>query len=288
MKLSVILATVNRAEELGQLLRCLERQSLPPSQIVISAASAQDICPDVPASARVIFGPPGACMQRNRGLEIVLPESDIVLFLDDDFLPAKNSLRAIVDLFSENPDIVCATGLVLMDGVRTGGIPYETAIKTLEAYEASKPPCVETHNVLGAYGCNMAFRCAAIGDLRFDERLPLSGWQEDIDFAARLSARGRAVKTTAFAGVHRGISKGRSSGVRLGFSQIVNPVYLTRKGTMPPLKALRLITRALLANHVKSLRPEPYIDRRGRLYGNWAGLMHIARGRAEPGEMLRY
>jgi hypothetical protein len=49
-----------------------------------------------------------------------------------------------------------------------------------------------------------------------------------------------------------------------------------------------LITRNLLANHIKSLRPEPYIDRRGRLYGNWVGIMHLATGRADPARMLRY
>jgi GT2 family glycosyltransferase len=288
MKIAVVIATVNRAEELGQLLRCLERQTLAPAAIVISASAAQDLCPDIPAHVRVVIGAPGVCMQRNRGLDLVLPDSDIVLFFDDDFVPARESLQAIADLFAANPDIVSATGLVLEDGVGNGGLSFEAAMNTINAYEAAPRPPIETHPMLGAYGCNMAFRAAAIGALRFDEKLPLTGWQEDIDFAVRLSARGRMVKTTAFAGVHRGVSKGRSSGVRLGFSQIVNPVYLTRKGSMPALKAFVLITRNLLANHIKSLRPEPYIDRRGRLYGNWVGIMHLATGRADPARMLRY
>lgn len=288
MKVSVIFATVNRAQELGQALRFLERQTLLPAEVIISVSSAQDLCPDLPADARVVTGAAGACMQRNRGLDIALPNSDIVLFLDDDYLPTRDSLRGIVELFSENPDIVGATGLVLMDGVGTGGVSYETAIKIIEAHEAAEQAPIEVHTILGTYGCNMAFRSAAIGDTRFDENLPLYGWQEDIDFSVRLATRGRVVRTNAFAGVHRGVSKGRSSGVRLGFSQVVNPVYLTRKGTMPPLKALTLIGRNLLANHVKSLRPEPYIDRRGRLYGNWMGIMHLASGRADPGKILRY
>ena len=43
------------------------------------------------------------------------------------------------------------------------------------------------------------------------------------------------------AGVHMGAKGGRTSGRRLGYSQIANPVYLLRKKTIPPKLALRLI-----------------------------------------------
>jgi len=124
--------------------------------------------------------------------------------------------------------------------------------------------------------------------LRFDENLPLHGWQEDMDFASRLSSRGRVIKTTAFAGVHRGVNKGRSPGMALGFSQIVNPVYLVRKGAMRPKKAAVLMLRNFSANHLKALRPEPFIDRLGRVRGNWRGIFHVLCGRADPTAILRF
>ena len=65
-----------------------------------------------------------------------------------------------------------------------------------------------------------------------------------------------------------GIKAGRVSGKRFGYSQVVNPVYLIRKGTIPRASRCRLMARNLAANLVRSLRPEPYIDRRGRLRGN--------------------
>ena len=49
--------------------------------------------------------------------------------------------------------------------------------------------------IRGTYGCNMAFRTAGIGSVRFDERLPLYGWQEDLDFCGALRGSGRIVKT---------------------------------------------------------------------------------------------
>jgi len=131
----------------------------------------------------------------------------------------------------------------------------------------------------------MACRVAVIGSARFDEASPLCGWQEDIDFAAQIE--GERIKTDAFAGVHRGAKSGReTAGQRLGYSQIANPWYLWRKGTMTPRFALRLATRNMAANHLKSLRPEPWIDRRARAAGNWRALFDILRGRAHPERIL--
>jgi hypothetical protein len=51
--------------------------------------------------------------------------------------------------------------------------------------------------------------------------------------------------------------------------------------------ALRLMARNLAANVVHSVRPEPYVDRRGRLWGNLLGIAHVVRGRIEPEHALR-
>ena len=37
---------------------------------------------------------------------------------------------------------------------------------------------------------------------------------------------------------------------------------------------------------VKSLRPEPFVDRRGRLRGNVLGALDVLRGRIEPEKIL--
>ena len=68
--------------------------------------------------------------------------------------------------------------------------------------------------IRGAYGCNMAFRTAEIGSVRFDERLPLYGWQEDLDFCGALRSSGRIVKTDIVWGVHLGTKRGKGSEVR--------------------------------------------------------------------------
>jgi GT2 family glycosyltransferase len=287
MRIGVVIATLGRAAEAGQVLERLRRQSAPPARIVFSVEKPDDL----PAGGAggpgldvdVVFGPRGLCAQRNRGVARVLADCDVVVFYDDDFLPSRRSLEGIAALFAANPDVVGATGLVLADGVTRGGVAFAQGEAIVEAYDEAPPqPPWILADVRSAYGCNMAFRCRAVAGLSFDERLPLYGWQEDVDFAGQILRRGRVVKTNAFAGVHLGVVKNRAPGARLGFSQMVNPVYLVRKGTMRPMHAARIMGGNLIANHLKALAPEPYIDRRGRLAGNWAGLLHLAIGRLEP------
>ena len=94
------------------------------------------------------------------------------------------------------------------------------------------------------------------------------------------------IKAEALRGVHLGTKTGRSPGIRLGYSQIANPAYLIGKGTMAPRRAVRQMVRNVAANLVKSLRPEPWIDRRGRLKGNILGLWDLLRRRARPDRIL--
>lgn len=285
MRIGVVIATIGRASDAGQLVQHLKRQSTPPARIVLSVEKPEDL-PPVESSGEdveVVFGPRGLCAQRNRGMARVIDDCEVVVFYDDDFLPSRRSLEGLAALFAGHSDVVGATGLVLADGVTRGGILRTDAEAIVEAHDRASPerPAVLA-DLCTAYGCNMAFRSQAVRGLWFDERLPLYGWQEDVDFAGRIARRGRVVKTNAFAGVHLGVVKSRTPGARLGFSQMVNPVYLVRKGTMRPGHAARIMGANFIANHLRALAPEPHIDRLGRLAGNWAGLLHMATGRLDP------
>jgi hypothetical protein len=286
LRVAVVVASVRRSEEIGQLFMHLASQSLAPSAIILSVEIPADLPCNLPVNVEIVMGPKGLTRQRNRGLERALPVSDVVVFFDDDFIPADDVLAGISRLFEENFDIVGATGLVLRDGVKQGGISYDDAVAVIRAHEhtAVMPP--EMVPTAELYGCNMAFRSQAVGNLRFDETLPLYGWQEDVDFTGQMMKLGRTVKTTAFAGVHRGVNKGRASGIALGYSQMVNPAYLVRKGTMSPAKALRLMAKNFLANHARLIRPEPFIDRAGRCKGNWLGILDMLRLRCNPQRVL--
>ena len=137
------------------------------------------------------------------------------------------------------------------------------------------------------YGCNMAYRALLFGSVQFDERLPLHGWLEDRDFSARVRTLGPIVSCRDLWGVHLGLKIGKTSDVRVGVSQIVNPycrIYF--KGSLRLGDASRLLMRPLLKNIMRVFSPEPYIDRRRRLWGNMLGFAHLLSGRVDPARIL--
>jgi hypothetical protein len=116
--------------------------------------------------------------------------------------------------------------------------------------------------------------------------MPLYAWQEDRDFSRRLNVHGRIVRARSLLGAHMGVTQGRSPGVKLGYSQVANPLYLLGKGTMRPIETTILVGRNIAANLVKTLNPEPWVDRAGRLRGNLLALADAARGRVTPERIL--
>ena len=237
-------------------------------------------------AAEVVLSPIGLCAQRNRGLEHIGNDADIITFFDDDFVPTPDYLEQLEHYFGDHPDIAGVTGLVLADGVTGPGLTFDDADRTIAGHTTT--PLNEATRVdqPSLYGCNMSYRREALEDLRFDETLPLYGWLEDVDFSARVQQRGPMIKTNAVAGVHLGVKAGRSPGVRLGYSQVVNPIYLHRKRTIKGVRAAVLILRNLIDNHVKALAPEPYVDRRGRAKGNWIAIKDVLSGNVEPQRIL--
>lgn len=293
LRVALVICSVGRPDTISDLLPWIARQTVAPSEVVFVVTRPEDL-PDTSsvANARVIYSEKGLPKQRNRGLDAVQKTSDAVFFIDDDYLPAETAIEGVAAAFQTWPDVVGVTGELLADGIHFGGLEMETAAKLITAQEAlikgrSDPtsPIATARNLVGLYGCNMAYRCAAIGETRFDERLPLYGWQEDVDFAARIS--GEKLRTDAVVGVHCGTTRGReTSGHLLGYSQIANAFYLMRKGSLPKRFAIRLALRNVLANHAKLLRPEPWIDRKGRARGNWIALRDILLGRSAPERIL--
>jgi glycosyltransferase involved in cell wall biosynthesis len=237
---------------------------------------------------------PGLTPQRNAILDRC-GDVDVVVFFDDDFLPHAGYLEEIERAFAANPDVAMITGRVVADGIIGPGLSPESARCILDGPEigragtARRPRSATLVEVYNGYGCNMAVRVSALeaGRLRFDESLPLYGWLEDVDFSRRLARRGRIAMCPLALGVHLGAKSARLSGVRLGYSQVANPLYLARKGTMATHRALHQILRNVAMNAARSLRPEPYIDRRGRLWGNLLGAADLLMNRLAPTRVLR-
>jgi len=272
--------TTGRAGILAETLAELCRQTRPADRLVVSGAAAEDVAGIAPAIA--MLAPRGLTRQRSAVLAAVA-DCDVVVFFDDDFLPAPGWLAAAEAAFAADADVVAVTGHVVADGVKGPGLSAAEGRRLLmsDPGAAEGEPPVPVYN---AYGCNMALRLAPMRNhgVAFDEGLPLYGWYEDIDLCRRLARHGRILRVPQAAGVHLGTKAGRTSGKRFGYSQMVNPVYLARKGSYGWMRALASMARHFAKNLVRTPMPELWVDRAGRLHGNLLGLAGLLRGRVTP------
>jgi GT2 family glycosyltransferase len=297
LRIAIGIATRGRAEILRETLSEIRSQTRRPERIVICHTGPDDVrglhdLPDDLPPPELITSPSGLPRQRNAILDRVA-DCDALLFLDDDFLMAPRYVEATEAALLAWPDIVVTTGWTIADGARGPGYTPEAARALIRdnSQEGGRQETglMETWPASHGYGCNMAIRLAAARahNVRFDERLPLYGWSEDVDYTHRLGRHGRIVKLPGARGVHLGTKHGRTSGVRLGYSQVANPIYLLGKGSYSWSRATGSVARNLAANAVKSLWSEPYIDRRGRLGGNALAFMDLIRGRLDPERVLK-
>jgi glycosyltransferase involved in cell wall biosynthesis len=287
-KICLIFPTRGRAEILKHVVAFVDRQTVKPDLIIVSCVSDEDVgdLPDQPGLI-VVKGRPGLTVQRNHALDHVPDDFDVVIFLDDDFLMHGAWISEVLKALDSDLSIACVTGTVVADGIHGPGYSCDEG-QAMLAKAGDLPERLIVAPTGGPYGCNMAFRASSIAGLRFDERLVLYGWQEDRDFGGQIWNRGgRVVRINTALGVHLGVKRGRVSGCRLGYSQVINPFYLVKKRTMPLRPALRHVMRNVASNLVRSVVPEPWVDRRGRLVGNLIGLWDCFRGRLTPERLER-
>jgi hypothetical protein len=293
-KLDIVvgIATSGRREVLARNIATLADQTRLPDRLVICPAKDEDIdelsLKKFPKPSLVVRGPVGLPAQRNKILSAIT-NADIVVFFDDDFLADARYIENLERIFVGHSDVVAVTGALIADGARGPGLTVEEGLQLIHSDTRPLSAAGELTEQYGTYGCNMAFRLKPVIDhgILFDENLPLYGWQEDIDFSLRVRPHGRIVNSAALRGVHLGIKLGRTSGVRFGYSQIANPIYLIRKGSMSWRHAGKLMWRNVAANVARSVFPEPWVDRKGRLKGNVLALIDIVTGRSSPGRILQ-
>lgn len=291
--IAVIMATRGRPSVCAEAIGYVLRSTLPADwQLsgIVSVADASDAPEVADSDWAVVIGPAGLAAQRNTALAALDGTPDFVFFFDDDTVIRDDYLAVMISYFNAHADVVAVTGHVAADGAaEKREIPLAEADALLQASTGARHArTIARHNAL--YGCNFGVRWSELSAARFDEALPLYSWLEDHDYARRAMRHGRLAKVGGAVMVHRGAnSGGRTQHVRLGYSQIANPVWLYQKGSFPWWLAARQIARPVLANVVlgaRGLRGSTF--RRDRLRGNLLAVRDLVAngGRATPGRIV--
>lgn len=234
----------------------------------------------------VLVGVRGAAAQRNVGIDALGDDVAVVCFFDDDAVLREDYLINAMRFFEQNPGVVGMTGRVLLDGKLSGEIAKERAFEALDR-SGGESPSAGWRYTRELYGANFAFKLTAAPQMRFDDQLPLYSWLEDHDVARRLLKLGPLAQVDDCVIVHRAAaSGGRQNHTRLGYSQVMNAVYLQKKGSFPVWLTAQQILRPFLKNVALSVIASSRGWRRERLRGNFLALADVARGRITPGRIV--
>lgn len=110
MKISIIIPTLNEEKYLPVLLDSLERQSLLPSEIIVSDGFSTDKTREIAAvrGCVVVDGPDHPGTGRNRGAAVAT--GDLLIFIDADIILPDRFLENFMSRFIDS-EALCATGI---------------------------------------------------------------------------------------------------------------------------------------------------------------------------------
>jgi glycosyltransferase involved in cell wall biosynthesis len=187
-KTSIIAPTFKRMDRLPAFLRAAEAMRGAVIEIIICNRPDDDpetaiwLQAEAPAHPRwrlVTVFEPGVVAALNAGLAIA--QGDIIALFDDDTVPAQDWLEVITPHF-RRPNVGAVGGRDIVHGANG---PITTPRARRAGYRDFWGNIVGGHHLVVGEprpvevlkGCNMAFRAAALGTLRFDNRLLGKGAQ---------------------------------------------------------------------------------------------------------------
>jgi GT2 family glycosyltransferase len=287
LKTTVVICSANRPDVLAETVdSVLCGQSVLPLEIIVSVFNQTHVTEETrarPGVRVVLSGIQGTCAQRNAAAKVV--RTPYTLFLDDDVELAANFIESMERLLDHDTDAVAATGFLVIDGAR-GDSGLDRLVARSYALNYVRAQANYDHGE----GQNIFVRSEVFEKVLFDENLPLYGWLEDLDFATNILRYGRIIMNTETCWAHIGTPGGRTTGLRFGYSQVVNPFYLWRKNGKPGLT--RVIfghwLRYLAYNYRREMikHPSDRSDRTGRFTGNMIALRHVLAGKVDPSYIL--
>jgi glycosyltransferase involved in cell wall biosynthesis len=262
MRISVIICTKNRAQELTQCIKSVIAQSHSPDEIIIVDASDTEetylkIKEQFPQDSRFryVHTKPALTYQRNIGVRN--SSGDIIFFLDDDMVLDKDFIKEIVKVFEKDSekkiggvmgDIVNSSKPKnILKNIRTNLHVLLTRIFLLPTsgngrFRSSGCPTFihgakEIRNVEFLSGGLTAYRKEVFKNLKFDEDfLEAHLYTDDEDFSYRVSQKYQNVYTPYAKLVHNPSPIGREKHYTRAKMTIVTRYYLLKKNFPRTLK----------------------------------------------------
>jgi len=246
MKISVIIPTKNRPEELKSCLKSISRQTKRPDEIIIVYAGSQ---PDVKGLTELIgkiklrfFRNQKMIMTHGKNIGLNKAIGDIIFIFDDDVIVQKNYLRETAKIFQDDPQR--KIGIVVGSITNTPKQSFEFFQKIfLLAGEGCYRVLPSGANVINnrgakntkevdwASGCAMAIRRKVAQEFKVNEQYDLFsyGLGEDLDYSWRVGKRYKIIFNPRSRLKHIFSQRGRINDFLYGFIYVINREYFVNK-----------------------------------------------------------
>lgn len=236
-RLDIVIPTYNRPHLIQPLVAALEKQCIEGERIIVVW---QDTKPPLPSHESAIIRNtalhrPNLPTARNCGIKA--SQAEIILFLDDDVVPAPDLIaqhRACYD----DPEISGVAGYV-DDPLFIRERPLPSFIDLSRGDCIQNFACPKGQKTVSAMGANMSFRKAALESIGgFDENFKHNALWEEVDCCLRLLANGRMLYYCADAKVKHcredsgGCRSDRNKG-RYLYHQFANTTYFASRFAKP-------------------------------------------------------
>jgi len=289
-KIAIVIPTVGRCDELRRMLQSLAQQSRRPDQVVLvdEAGEGNTLAREFPALriSATTFPRGSASAKRNRGVECVAPEIELIGFMDDDIVLEPQAVEAMLDFWKSAPEdtggascnwmnqpplyasrlkslrLAARLGLYDARGGRVMRSGFQTVIGIVP----------ETRYVEWLPGGAAVYPRSILRQYSFDEWFRGYSYLEDLDFSYCLGKKHRLAVVAAARFYHYPSAIGRMSAYVFGKREVTNRLYFVRKHPelSPALCIFSLIVRTLLSIFLGLTRFEG--DQFRRAGGNLAGL----------------
>jgi len=219
-KVSVVIPTKDREEDLIECVRTIVYQSLKPLEIIVIDGGSSDTLEsnlrDLLSGTNIqlvytrqrgsFTGREGTTTAKSEGIK--LSRGDIILFLDDDVILGHDYINCLIEVYTNQRDVVgvCGCGCIADTTQRRRGIVESlkaafSYVFLLDSRDGGKVLCSgfntshsglqEEAEVDWLRGCNMSYRREVFAEFDFD----VSSFCEDLDLSYRVSRRHKLVAT---------------------------------------------------------------------------------------------
>lgn len=308
-KISVIIPTKNRMEDIKRCLESISTQTLLPDElVVVDSSDTKELEYEIKRLVNreekieiryIHTSTSGSSHQRNIGIKVAC--GDITFFFDDDVVLDKNFIKETIDLFDRDLEkrISAVTGnMVKPDGrddfvkrFKRSLLQFFNTLFLYYRYGNGKfqpsgfPTFVRSNNfkeVESLYGAAMALRREVLMEFKFDESRLGYYFGEDDEFAYRISRKHKIIYNPHAKFVHNVTSSERLGQYAIKKMEIENFYFFYRKNLPKTMKSKFAFWWSIVGLFINSAVIMIVRMDSCEFKGLMAGFINIIRGREYP------